>query len=63
MSRYLPTVATDNPEALHCQPGQWISYQGALGRFYGHARGAVWIAWGATARRRFPTFARVARCD
>lgn len=63
MARYLPTVATRDPHNLPdtLQPGQWIDYAGARGRWHGRARGVVWIAWGATARRRFATFARVAR--
>ncbi len=69
MARYLPTVRTSHPEALEAlglQPGQWIDYAAGFaeptrGRYYGKARGVVWIAWGVAARKRFPTFARVAR--
>lgn len=61
MARYLPMIETDAPETLSAQPGQWINYQGARGRFYGRSRGTVWIAWGKAATHRFPTFARVAR--
>lgn len=63
MARYLPTVRTSAPHALPdaLQPGQWIDYDGALGRWHGRARGVVWIAWGKAARKSFPTFARVAR--
>lgn len=59
--RYVPMIHTNAPESLDCQPGQWIDYEGARGRFYGRAGGVTWIAWGATARRRFPRFAAVAR--
>lgn len=58
MGRYLPAVATSAPETLaDLQPGQWINYNGAQGRFMGRTRGTVWIAWGATARKRFARFA------
>lgn len=59
MARYQAAICTSSPEALACQPGQWINYQGAIGRYMGRRKGVVWIAWGATARKRFPTFAAV----
>ena len=55
--KYRPTIRTDKPETISAQAGQWIDYNGALGRFMGRRRGVVWIAWGATARHRFPAFA------
>jgi hypothetical protein len=58
MPRYLPTIATNAPEALAgLRPGQWISYDGTRGRFMGVKNGCAWIAWGSTASRRFSTFA------
>lgn len=60
MAKYLPTISTDAPETVRAQPGQWISYQGARGRYMGVSRaGNVWIAWADTARKRFAKFARV----
>ena len=55
--KYAPTIRTSTPETVTGQPGQWIDYNGALGRFMGRRNGVTWIAWGATARRRFPAFA------
>jgi hypothetical protein len=58
MSRYLPMVRTSTPEALTgLQPGQWINYDGSLGRFMGLTPASIWIAWEGTARKRFATFA------
>lgn len=60
MGRYVPAIATDAPESLRgLQPGQWINYQGAIGRYMGQRNGCQWIAWGATARKRFVKFAAV----
>lgn len=59
--KYTAAVKTDAPETLSVQPGQWIDYQGARGRFYGRSRGTVWIAWGKAATHRFSTFANVAK--
>ncbi|QWY83632.1 hypothetical protein [Rhizobium phage RHph_X2_26] len=39
------------------QPGQWINYDGARGRFMGIKNGCHWVAWGETAKRRFARFA------
>lgn len=61
MGRYQPAIATSAPERLECQPGQWINYNGAVGRYMGRRKGTVWIAWGATARKRFPAFAATFR--
>lgn len=56
--RYQLTIITDAPETLDgLQPGQWIAYGGARGRFMGHRNGCAWIAWGSTATKRFHRFA------
>lgn len=59
--RYRPTIATNDPHNLalfgRLQPGQWIAYGSARGRFMGVRNGTVWIAWAATARKRFADFA------
>lgn len=55
--KYRPTIRTSDPETVRAQAGQWIDYQGALGRFMGRRNGVVWIAWGDTARKRFQRFA------
>lgn len=58
MANYLPTISTTAPETLdNLQPGQWIEYNGVKGRYMGRRNGSVWIAWGATARKRFGAFA------
>jgi hypothetical protein len=57
MSRYLSTIATNRPEIISAQSGQWINYQGARGRYMGRRNGVVWIAWGKTASHRFARFA------
>lgn len=58
--RYQPAIATNAPETLRgLQPGQWINYNGAAGRYMGQRHGVQWIAWGATARKRFARFAAV----
>jgi hypothetical protein len=59
MARYLPAIATSSPETVTGQPGQWINYNGALGRYMGRRNGCVWIAWDETARKRFPKFAAI----
>lgn len=61
MAQYLPTIRTDKPETISAQAGQWIDYQGARGRYMGRRNGCVWIAWGATATRRFARFAAIYR--
>jgi hypothetical protein len=56
--RFQKIIHTDAPETLSgLQPGQWIDYAGTIGRFMGMRNGVHWIAWGATARKRFATFA------
>jgi len=56
--RYLPTIQTDDPHNLTgLQPGQWLNYGGAIGRYMGQRNGCQWIAWSDTARRRFADFA------
>lgn len=56
--RYQTTITTDAPETLtQLQPGQWIRYGAAQGRFMGHRNGCAWIAWGGTATKRFSRFA------
>ena len=60
--RYVPTIHTSNPELLSgLQPGQWINYEGAKGRYMGRKNGCVWIAWNGTAAKRFHIFARAFR--
>ena len=60
--RYVPMIHTSNPELLSgLQPGQWINYEGAKGRYMGRKNGCVWIAWNGTAAKRFHIFARAFR--
>lgn len=60
--QYRPAIKTSRPELLHSlQPGQWIDYAGAKGRFMGLRKGVTWIAWGKTATHRFPAFANAYR--
>lgn len=60
--RYRATIRTNKPETLDTlQPGQWIDYDGAQGRFMGRRSGTIWIAWGAAARRQFGQFAAAFR--
>lgn len=60
--QYRRAIKTSAPETLggRIQPGQWIDYEGAKGRFMGWRRGVIWIAWGATARNpwRFRSFSQ-----
>jgi hypothetical protein len=58
--RYQPAIKTSAPHELrNLQPGQWIDYDGARGRFMGVRRGSHWIAWGGTATKRFARFAAI----
>ena len=57
--KYAPAIRTDAPETVSAQPGQWINYGTARGRYMGRRNGCVWIAWGRTATHRFPAFAAV----
>jgi hypothetical protein len=59
--RYQPAIRTTAPETVRAQPGQWIAYGSARGRYMGQRNGCAWIAWGDTARRRFPAFAATFR--
>ena len=57
--RFQSTIHTSNPEELkNLQCGQWINYNGVLGRYAGIANGCSWIAWSQTAKKRFSTFAK-----
>lgn len=56
--KYQAAIRTNRPEMLRdLQPGQWIDYAGAKGRWMGERKGVKWIAWGATASKRFSAFA------
>jgi hypothetical protein len=56
--RYVRAIVTSEPDKLaQLQPGQWIDYAGARGRYMGERNGCKWIAWGSTATRRFSRFA------
>lgn len=57
--RYQPAIRTTSPETVRAQPGQWITYGSARGRYMGQRNGSAWIAWGTTATHRFPRFARI----
>jgi len=60
VTRYRAAIATDKPETLTgLQPGQWINYNGARGRYMGRRNGCQWIAWGGTATKHFDRFAAV----
>jgi hypothetical protein len=63
MARYTAALRLDDPREaiLVAQPGQWINYNGARGRYMGYRRGIYWIAWGTTATRRFQRFAAIYR--
>lgn len=55
--RYQSAIRTDRPETLdNLQIGQWVDYEGILGRWVGRRAGVVWIAWAGSARERFPRF-------
>lgn len=59
---YRKTVRVNKAEDIRdLQPGQWIDYDGARGRFMGIRNGVHWVAWGSTATKRFATFARAYR--
>jgi hypothetical protein len=53
---FTATVHTSAPETLsgrHLRRGQWIDYDGAIGRWVGVTNGGIiWIAWGNVARKR-----------
>lgn len=57
--RYQPAIKTSAPETVVAQPGNWIDYEGAIGRYMGRRNGCVWIAWGSTATKRFQQFAAI----
>lgn len=61
--RFAPTLHTAAPETVSAQPGQWIDYQGARGRYAGRSpAGVVFIAWSRAARGpRFRQFRECAR--
>jgi hypothetical protein len=59
MSQYTAAIRTNAPETISAQPGQWIDYNGARGRYMGRRNGCVWIAWGSTATERFARFAAI----
>jgi len=56
---YQKTIHTSRPETLAgLTPGQWINYDGTIGRYMGVSpHGTIWIAWGVTATRYFKGFA------
>ena len=55
--RYTTAIKTSTPETIEgVQPGQWINYDGARGRFLAVRNGVVWIAWGRTATHNWPRF-------
>lgn len=57
--RYTATVKISRASELKgLHAGQWISMDGARGRFMGIGDGgSVWVAWGSTATKRFAKFA------
>jgi hypothetical protein len=61
---YFPTIDIKRPQMLRgLQPGQWIRYEGARGRYMGRLGGVVWIAWGSSATKRFHIFAAAFRAQ